>query len=141
MDPENRLARLSVQHENKAHLRQLDHGVALGAAVPQVDENWRRRKVVVPDVMANDLIVPPAFSSLRVQRQNAVGEQVLALAKGPVEIVSDGPGACEYPATLFVDRDASPCIATAKSLTTSRGRTHLPEESCGRSTPTRRSQH
>ena len=114
IDREDRLARVAVQHERQAHLRELDDRIALATAGPQGYQDGGRRQVVVPDVVAHDLVVPLALASGGIQRYDAVGEQVRALPERPVEIIRDGTGADEDPAAFLVNRDAAPRVAASE---------------------------
>ena len=111
-----RLPRVPIQHEDESHLRQLHHHIPGSARPGERDENRRRRIVVVPDVVMHRLVVPLAFAGRRVERQDAVGEQIGAFPKRAVEIVRRRSGRAEYPSAPLVHRDATPRVGAAVVL-------------------------
>ena len=111
-----RLARVPIEDEGEAHLRELYDGVLRRRSGPDGDEDWRRRIVVVPDVVSNGLIVPLPFAGRRVERQDRVGKEVVALPKSTVEVLGSRPGRGKHPSARFVDCHATPGVRAAVAL-------------------------
>ena len=51
-----------------------------------VDHVRRRRDVVVPDIVMNELLVPHSLAGLRIETHQAAGEQIVARTMAAVEI-------------------------------------------------------
>ena len=78
LDGPDRLAGRTVEREDEALLRVLDHRGNLYPVHRQIHEHGRRREVVVPLVALVDLEVPPPLARLHVEREQAAAEQVVA---------------------------------------------------------------
>ena len=77
-DVEDRLAGDAVEREHQAGLVD-DDDCGNGRTVPlQIDEQRRRLRVVVPDVVMNELKVPQVLAGVRVHRDHRRGEEVVA---------------------------------------------------------------
>ena len=59
------------------------------------------------------LIVPLALAGRRVEREDAVGEQIAAFSEAAVEVIGRRARRREHPAALLVDRDAAPGVRAA----------------------------
>ena len=78
-----------------------------------VDEDRRRRKVVVPHAVMHALEVPRALAGLRVDRHDRLGEQVRAGAMAAVEIVGRRAERQVDVAELLVGRHVGPHVGAA----------------------------
>ena len=67
-------------------LRGLRHDVHVAAVLPDRQQLGRLRQVEVPQVVVNELVMPEPLAGARVERHQAVGEQVGALAIAAVEV-------------------------------------------------------
>ena len=77
-DRPQRLAGHAIEDIEEAGLARVRDGVDLPAVVPHGDELRRRDVVEVPEVVMDGLEVPQPLAGLRVEREQAVGEEVLA---------------------------------------------------------------
>src|SRR5689334_4872942 len=80
------------------------------------DEVGVYRKVVVPEVVMNGLEVPDALAGLCVQRDGAVGEEVVPLAIAAIEIEIRRSQARENHPPLLIDTQSAPGIGPAPLL-------------------------
>src|SRR5262249_50171661 len=94
----------------------LQDGLDALTAVAHVDQSGRAGKVVIPDVVMRRLEMPDAFASGRIQRQDAVAEQIRSLAIAAVVIEGRRSGRSEDPAALQVDAHAAPIVRRARGL-------------------------
>src|SRR5690606_11943670 len=69
----DRLAGGTVKGIDKRLLGDRHHYLA---TIGQIDQHRCSRKIPVPDVMVNELVVPTAFTGAHIQRHQAAGEQV-----------------------------------------------------------------
>ena len=77
---EDRLAGDAIEDEHQRHLRHhRDRGNGAAVAL-DVDQRRRRRHVVVPEVVMNELPVPLQLPGRRVERDDGVAVEVRALA-------------------------------------------------------------
>ena len=113
---EERFPRVAIEHEREAHLGELHDGILRGRSRSDRDQDRRGRIVVVPDVVAHGLVVPLALARDRVEREDRVGEQVVALAEPAVEVLGRRAGGREHPAALLVDGHAAPGVGAAVVL-------------------------
>ena len=86
-DRPERLAGHAIEHPQKSLLAGLRHHVHRLAVVLHRQQLRRGGIVVIPNVVMDHLEMPQAFAGARVQRQQAVGEQIRAVAIDAVEIV------------------------------------------------------
>ena len=93
---EQGLAGLTIEQEEIAHLGDLCHSVDATAVVVDGYEVGWGRKVVVPEVMVDDLVVPDALPSGSVEGDHGVRKQVLPVTvrpeAGPSTISISGGG-------------------------------------------------
>ncbi len=68
LEPEYRLARDPVEHEQQSHLRDLRHGRDHIATAAHVDQRGERRRIVVPEVVVDELLMPFQRAGLRIER-------------------------------------------------------------------------
>src|SRR5207244_8180881 len=94
-------------------LRDLRDGVDLPAVARDRDEIRRRGKVPVPHVVAEALEMPDALAGARVEREDAVREEIVAVTRDAVEIERRGSGRCEDHRVLLIDGHAGPRIRAA----------------------------
>ena len=112
-DRPHRLAGLTIQHEQQAlfgRLRQRFDGPAI---LDGVDENRRRRNVVIPQRMMRRLEVPTPFARADVDRDDALAVQIRTGPKAAVHVaVRRFDGQIRQP-KLLVGRDRGPDAGVA----------------------------
>ena len=113
-DRPKRLSGDAVEDEKKTLLGRLRHGIDELAVVTNRDQLWSGVVVVVPQIVVHHLKMPKAFSGARIQREQAVSEEVAADAIGAVIIVGGRSGGEVSDASLFVHRDFTPCVRAAR---------------------------
>ena len=78
LDRPHRLAVRAVEHEQEAVLVRLHHRLDSAAVDGDVAEHRRADVVPFPEVVMNRLEVPHALAGLRIERDERIGEQVVA---------------------------------------------------------------
>ena len=91
-DGPNRFTGNAVIGIREVLLRSLDDDRYFLAIDVDVHQNRRRRRVIVPDVMFDELCMPRAFASCRVERDQAGAVQVVARVETAVVINRDTIG-------------------------------------------------
>jgi len=87
IDGPQRPAGDAVEHEDESLLGDLGHGAHSAAAHNDVDQVGSRGDVVVPKSVAHELKVPHPPASGRLETDEAVGEQVVAVTLAAIVIV------------------------------------------------------
>ena len=87
-DRKKRVAGLTVEDEDMARFRNLRNSVD---AVDSNQVGWCR-KIPIPNVVMDELIVPDPLARASVERKERVGKEVLPDTIAAVEIVSGGSG-------------------------------------------------
>ena len=87
LDWKHGLPGLPLQDEQVSHFRRLDQGVDPSVVVPDRDQNGRTGEIVVPEVVVDRLEMPFQFPGRRIQREDAVGVEVLSDPVAAVMIV------------------------------------------------------
>ena len=86
------LARHAVEREDEALLRHLRHRVDSAAVDGDVEQIRRGRRVVVPQPVMHELVVPDAFTGLGIEADQRFRKEIVA---GPVSAVIIGRGGVE----------------------------------------------
>ena len=110
LDAINRLAGDPVEQEQQAGLVDHRHGGNRLAALLDVEKRWRGREVGIPDVVVHDLEVPQVLAGVRVGRDDARAEEIVA---GAIAAVLIDRGRAERhvdDAALDVDGDEAPDV-------------------------------
>jgi hypothetical protein len=89
-------------------LRALCHRINALAAVRDRQQHRRARQVLVEQVMMHDLIMPEATARRGVERQQTIGEQIVAVPCTTVEIRLRRLRRHVDDATLFIQRLTAP---------------------------------
>ncbi len=97
-------------------LRDLRNGVDLLAVARHGDEARCGREIQIPDIVFDPLKMPDALTGSRIQRQHAVGEQIVADAVRAIEIERRGAGGCEDHPELGIDAEPRPGVGAAGDL-------------------------
>ena len=110
------------------------------SVVAHGEQLGRRREVVVPQIVVDRLEVPRPLAGARIERKQAVAEQVVARAIGAIQIVSGRAGREEYDSVLAIDGDLAPLVGAAGVSATRpaarcRSRIRRGAGSCETSTP------
>ena len=116
LDRPERLAGHAIEHVEEAGLGRLRDDVDALAVVLHGEQLRAGDEVVVPEVVMDGLEVPQALAGARVEREQAVAEQVRADAVGAVEIVGRRAGREVGDAALLVDGDLAPGVGAADVL-------------------------
>ena len=116
LDRKERRTRLAIQHEHVTVLGDLRHRRHAAATARDGDEIRRRREIPVPDVVLDALEMPHALAGARVEREHAVGKEVVAVAVHTVEIEGSGSGRGEHHGVRLIDRHARPRVGAAAQL-------------------------
>ncbi len=112
------------------------------AAPAAREERWGGRRIPIMQVVRNLLHIPGEFSGIKVQRNHAVGVQIIAAAGGIIEVRRGIAGRYEEQTTLRIDGHAGPGGAAAlvgvaapgrrRSITGSRHDVERPDHRPGR---------
>ena len=106
-------ARQAVENKHKPLLGQLREGGNDLAVFAPVEQNGLRRGVVVPQVVAHMLEMPAQFATVQVERNHAVGIEVVTRTVHAVIIRRGGAGGQVEQPMLLIDRHGRPDIGTA----------------------------
>ena len=109
-------ARDAIEHVEEAGLAGVSDRVHAPAVVPHGHELRRGDVVEVPQVVMHRLEVPEPLAGARVEREEAVGEEILADAIRAVEVVVRRSGRDVDDAAFFVDRHRAPVVHAADVL-------------------------
>ena len=117
LDVEKGLAGHAVEQEDVAGLRHLRDGVNRLAVVGDRDQVRIDRQVVVPQVMMERLEVPDALFRPGVERDGAVGEEIVALPVASVEVEGGRAQSREDQSAFRVDAEPTPGVRRASDFT------------------------
>ena len=110
------LAGARIEDVDEALLAELRGGLDLAAVDLDIPENRRRHEVVVPETVADRLEMPLAFARLAVERNEALGEQVVPQPVAAVPVVGRrAEGQIDEP-EVFVRGDQRPHVRVARVL-------------------------
>ena len=112
-DGKQRHARLAIEQEHVAGLGRLRDGIDPTTVVGHGDQHRRRWQVAIPQIVVHELVVPHPFARGRLEREQRVGKQVLAVAIAAPEVEGRRAGRQEHQAPRPVDGDAAPRIGAA----------------------------
>src|SRR6185437_854328 len=79
LNRKQRLSGLPVKDKDEARFREHDHGRHVTSIAPNVDEDWRRRYIVVPKIMVHGLELPLQPPGLRFQGDDGVRVKIGAV--------------------------------------------------------------
>ena len=116
LDRPDRLAGLPIEDVEEPLLRRLRDDLARLAVLADRQQLGRLRNVPVPEVVVNELLMPDPLAGAGVDRDERVGEQVVALAIAAVEVVARAAEADERDAVLLVDGELAPVVPAAADL-------------------------
>ncbi len=83
---EQRFAGVAIQHPDETRFCGLGHRVDQAAIALHLDERGSGWEIAIPEVMAYAFEMPEPLARVRLQRQNAVREQIVAEPIGAVKI-------------------------------------------------------
>jgi hypothetical protein len=112
-DGEEGFAGLAVEEEDVGRFGDLGDGVDLLAVVLHGHEVGRGGQIAVPQIVVDGLKVPLALAGVRIEREEGVGEEVVAVAVAAVEIEGGGAGGHIDDAALRVEAHAGPGVGGA----------------------------
>ena len=116
LDRPERLTGDPVEHVEESGLARMGHDIDFLAVVPDADELRRGDVVEIPEIVMHGLEVPQALAGLHVERQQAVGKEVLAGAIAAIEVGGGRPGRDVHDPALLVDRHLPPVVGAADVL-------------------------
>ena len=116
LDRPDRLAGDAIEDVQKPRLAGHRHDIDVAPVVPDRRELWRRRVVVVPEIVMHVLEMPQPLARSRVEREQAVGKEIRANPIGAVEIVRARSGGKVRNAARGIDRDLAPRVRAADVL-------------------------
>ena len=116
LDRKQRRARVAIEHVRVAVLRDLRDGVDRAAIAAHGHQIRRRGEIPVPDVVPDALEVPDVLARPRVEREHAVGEEVVAVTSDAVEIERRRSRRGKDQAVLHVNGHARPRVGAAREL-------------------------
>ena len=115
-DGPKRFAGDAIEHPDEALLADLRDYVDGLAVVANGQELGRGGIVVIPNVVVHHLEMPEAAAGAGIEGQQAIGEEVRAVAVGAIEIVFGAGGGRVQDAAFFVERKFAPDVGAADSL-------------------------
>ena len=90
--------------------------VDAAAVVPDGHQLRRRDVVEIPQIVMDRLEMPQPLARARVEREQAIGEEVRAVPIGAVEVVRRRAGRDVDDAPVLVDRHLTPVVRAADVL-------------------------
>ena len=115
-DGPQRLAGDAVEDEDHPDLADLRDDVHRLAVVLHREQLGAGGRIVIPQIVMHELKMPEAFAGVKVEREQAVAEQIVAEAIAAVEIEGWRAEREIADAALLVDRELSPRIGAAGGL-------------------------
>ena len=103
----------AIEKIDEALLAGLRDGFDFLTVALNVYEHRMRRKIAVPDVVMHRLEMPDALAGVRVEREQAIREEIVAEAVAAVEIECRRAGRHEHDAALHIDGHAGPVVRGA----------------------------
>ena len=113
LDGEYRLARDAIEDVHEAVLTSLRDDVFLLAVTSDGHELRRRHQIVVPQIVMGGLVVPEILAGARIEGEEAVREEVRAVAIRSVEVIGGRAQREVGYAALFIDGDFAPGVGAA----------------------------
>ena len=114
LDGKQGRAGLPVEHEDVAVLGELRDSVHRLAGARHRHEAGGGRQIPIPEVVLDHLVVPDPLARSRVEREDGIREQVIAVPVHAVPVERRRPGGREHHAVLLVHGDAGPRVGAAR---------------------------
>ena len=102
-----------IEDVQETKLSGLRHHVHILSIVLDGEQFRRDRKIIIPQIVMDQLKVPQPLASARVQREQRIPEQVVALAIRAIKIVASGTQREVSDAALLVDGHLIPVVNAA----------------------------
>src|SRR5688572_21053742 len=115
-DRPDRLPGLPIEDVEEPLLRRLRDDLSRLAVLTDRQQLGRLRNVPVPEIVVNELLMPDSLAGARIDRDERVGEQVVALAIAAVEVVARAAESDERDAVLLVNSELAPVVPAAAQL-------------------------
>ena len=112
----HRLARDAIEHERKPLFGQLHDRVDPLAVNRDRHKIRSRRRIVVPQTVMHDLVVPLALAGIRIEADDRLGEQVLPGSPAAVVIVARRADRHVEQAARFIEAHRRPHVGVAGEL-------------------------
>jgi hypothetical protein len=114
-DGYQRQAGLAIEDEEMTSLRGHAQRCDGPAILVPAEEDWRRRDIVVPEVVVDRLKMPDAYPGIRPQCHDRVGEQVIAQSLTAKVVVARAAGRDDHEVPRRVGNDQRPGVGTARA--------------------------
>ena len=112
----HRRAALTLEQPHMSRLGDLRHRIHRLALALHRDEHRRRRQIPIPEIVLQHLVVPPVLAGACIERDDAVGVQVVADAIGAVEVVRCRTRCREQHPALRIHGHTGPGVGAAGDL-------------------------
>ncbi len=86
LEGKQRLSVGAIEEKDEALFGRLGHGLDSLSFAVHGHQHWRRGKIAIPNVVPHSLKMPEALSGLCLQRDQAVGEQIVTDAVSSIKI-------------------------------------------------------
>ena len=116
LDRKKRRSIGSIEEIHKTLFRRLRHRIDVFAIALHREQHGRGGKIPVPDIMADSLKMPDSLPRLRLQRDQAVGEQIIADPVSAVKIRHGRAGWNVNNSPTGIDGHAGPIVGSAGGL-------------------------
>src|SRR5208283_3409587 len=103
----------AIEKKHEALFGGLGYCIYLFAVPRHGEEHWRRRKIPIPQIMFDALKMPEPLACLCVQREQAIGEKIVAQAVAPVKIECCRTSGNVQNAAFGIESHASPIVCGA----------------------------
>ncbi len=113
LDRPHRLACNAIEHECEAFLGELHDGVDLFSVDRDGRQHRRRRQIVIPQAVMNDLEVPFARAGIGVQAHQRFAEQIVTGTIAAIEIVARRAHREIHQAAALIQRERRPYVGVA----------------------------
>jgi hypothetical protein len=113
LDRPDRLARRAIEHVREGLLRHDGDRLDRPAVHHEINEQRRRRRVVVPQPVMHELEVPDPLSRLGIEADQALGEEVAAGTMAAVVVVGGSAGGDVNVSELRIGGQHAPGIGAA----------------------------
>src|SRR5690606_41100788 len=107
---------LALEDVDISLLARLRDDVDLAAVAAQRQQLRRLRKIQIPEVVTDRLEMPEPLAGTRIERDDAVPEEIVAVPIAAVEVVARGARRDEHDAALDVDRRFAPVVHASERV-------------------------
>ena len=116
LEGKQRLPVGAIEEKDEALFGRLGHGVDFLSVTVHGHQDWRRGKIAIPNVVPHSLKMPEALSGLCLQRDQAIGEQIVTDAVSSIKIERRRTGRNIDNPAIDIDGHARPVVGGAAGL-------------------------